>query len=221
MEYLSRHLTDLKNNKQFHFHPKCKKLGITNLSFADDLLLFSRGDNQSVAMLKQRFDQFSTASGLKANLNKSSVYFGGVCNVDQELILQQLGYVKGELPFRYLGVPLTTKMKVTQWQPLIDKIVARISSWTARKLSYAGRVQLIKYVLFGVQSYWSQMFLIPSKVIKLIEAYCRSFMWSGTNVITRRALISWERFCQPKSARGLNILNLKSWNKAAILNLQC
>ncbi|XP_019256492.1 PREDICTED: uncharacterized protein LOC109234906 [Nicotiana attenuata] len=109
---------------------------------------------------------------------------------------------------------------MTQWQPLIDKIVAKISSWTARKLSYAGRVQLIRTVLFGVQSYWSQIFLMPSKVIKLIEAYCRSFMWSGTNVITKRALISWDKVCQPKSAGGLNILNLKSWNKAAILKLQ-
>lgn len=56
MEYLRRLLTDLKNGKQFHFHPKCKKLSITNLSFADDQLLFARGDNQSVAMLKQCFD---------------------------------------------------------------------------------------------------------------------------------------------------------------------
>ncbi|XP_070002790.1 uncharacterized protein LOC142162048 [Nicotiana tabacum] len=109
MEYLSRLLTDLKNNKHFHFHPKCKKLGITHLSFTDDQLLFARGDNQSVAMLKQCLDQFSTSSGLKANLNKSSVYFGRVDKAEQELILQQLGYVKGELPFRYLGVSLTTK----------------------------------------------------------------------------------------------------------------
>lgn len=117
--------------------------------------------------------------------------------------------------------PLTArKMKVTQWQPLIDKIIARISSWSVRKLSYAGRIQLIRVVLFGVQSYWSQMFLIPSKVIKTIEAYCRSFIWSGTNVITKRALISWEKVCKSKSAGGLNILNLKQWNRAAIIKLQ-
>lgn len=61
---------------------------------------------------------------------------------------------------------------------------------------------------------------MSSKVIKLIEAYCRSFMWSGTNVTTKRALISWEKVCQAKSTGGLNILNLKSWNKAAILKLQ-
>lgn len=84
------------------------------MSFADDLLLFARGDNQSVALLQLCFDQFSTASGLKANLNKSSVYFGGVDTIEEALILQQLGYVKGDLPFRYLGVSLTTKkMKVT------------------------------------------------------------------------------------------------------------
>ncbi|XP_075076819.1 uncharacterized protein LOC142163432 [Nicotiana tabacum] len=111
-------------------------------------------------------------------------------------------------------------MKETQWQPLIDKIVARISSWTARKLPYARRIQLIRAVLFGIQSYWSQMFLIPAKVIKTIEAYCRSFMWLGTNVITKRALISWEKVCKPKSVGGLNILNLKQWNRAAILKLQ-
>lgn len=117
--------------------------------------------------------------------------------------------------------PLTArKMKVTQWQPLIDKIIARISSWSVRKLSYAGRIQLIRVVLFGIQSYWSQMFLIPVKVIKTIEAYCRSFIWSGTNEINKRALISWEKVCKPKSAGGLNILNLKQWNRAAILKLQ-
>ncbi|XP_070054488.1 uncharacterized protein [Nicotiana tomentosiformis] len=191
IEYLSRLLTDLKKNRHFHFHPKCKKLGITHLSFADDLLLFVRGDNQSVALLHKCFDQFSIASGLKANLNKSLVYFGRVDTTEHALILHQLGYVKGDLPFRYLGVPLTTKkMTVSQWKPLIDKIVAKISSWTARKMSYAGRIQQIRSVLFGVQLYWYQMFLMPSKVIKLIEAYCRRFMCSGTNVITKRALIS-------------------------------
>nr|XP_016470233.1 PREDICTED: uncharacterized protein LOC107792518 [Nicotiana tabacum] len=136
MEYLSKLLTDPKNNRHFHLHPKCKKLCITHLSFADGLLLFARGDNQSVALLQQCFDQFSTTSRPKANLNKSSVYFGGVDTIEQALILQQLGYVKGDLPFRYLGVPLNTKkMKVTQWQQLINKIETKTSSWTARKLS--------------------------------------------------------------------------------------
>jgi len=124
------------------------------------------------------------------------------------------------MPFRYLGVPLATKkLSIVQWQPLIDRIVAKISSWTAKKLSYAGRVQLVRTVIFGVQAYWAQIFVLPAKVMKIIQAYCRSYIWSGANVITKRALVSWDKVCTPKSAGGLNLVNLKVWNKAAILKM--
>lgn len=71
-------------------------------------------------------------------------------------------------------------------------------------------------MIFGVQSYWSQLFIIPAKVIKLIEAHCRSFLWSGVNTITRKSLIAWEKVCTPKSVGGLNLISTKLWNKAAI-----
>lgn len=75
MEYLNRCLCLLKDSREFHYHPRCKKLNITHVCFADDLLLFSRGDSQSVRSLFTAFEKFSTASGRKANLNKSSIYF--------------------------------------------------------------------------------------------------------------------------------------------------
>ncbi|OIT26379.1 hypothetical protein A4A49_56174, partial [Nicotiana attenuata] len=87
--------------------------------------------------LHQCFNQFSDASVLKANLGKRSVYFGGVRRDNIERIQHELGFSTGELPFRYLGVPLPTKkLSLLQWQSLIEKIVAKISSWTAKKLSY-------------------------------------------------------------------------------------
>ncbi|XP_070014693.1 uncharacterized protein [Nicotiana sylvestris] len=49
-----------------------------------------------------------------------------------------------------------------------------------------------------------------------IEAYCRSYLWSGTNTITRKALIAWDKVCTPKSIGGLGLLNIRLWNKAAI-----
>ncbi|XP_016509259.2 uncharacterized protein LOC107826746 [Nicotiana tabacum] len=95
-------------------------------------------------------------------------------------------------------------------------MVARITSWTAKKLSYAGRAQLIQTVLFSIQAYWSQLFAIPSKVLNTIEAYCRSYLWSGTNTITRKALLAWEKVCTPKSVGGLGLINMRLWNRAAI-----
>nr|XP_016474527.1 PREDICTED: uncharacterized protein LOC107796285 [Nicotiana tabacum] len=73
MEYLSRKLHELRDDKSFNFHPKCAKLKIAHLSFADDLLLFSRGDLKSVNALHQAFKQFLEASGLQAYLHKSSI----------------------------------------------------------------------------------------------------------------------------------------------------
>ena len=42
LEYLSRSLKDLKDNRDFNYHPMCKDLNNSYLAFADDLMLFSR-----------------------------------------------------------------------------------------------------------------------------------------------------------------------------------
>lgn len=176
MEYLSRILGDVDKQTGFKYHPKCAKQKISHLSFADDLLLVARGDLSSTLALNNCFQIFTGASGLKANKNKSSIYFGGVRLEEQHDILHQVGFTKGELPFKYLGVPLDTKkLKTIQWYPLVEKIVARIKSWTTKKLSYAGRIRLVGSVLFGIQAYWSQLFVLPAKIMKLIEGHCRSY----------------------------------------------
>lgn len=203
MDYLNRCLSSLKDNALFQYHPRCKKLNITHVCFADDLLLFSRGDANSVRELYKAFQLFSTTSGLKANLNKSSIYFGGVCPDVQHGILEEFQFVRGDFPFKYLGVPLSTKkLSVMQCQPLILKVLQRINSWTAKLLSYAGRLQLIRAVLLNVQTYWSQVFLIPKKVLHIIQMACRCFLWSGSAGVTKRALVAWERLCLPKVNGG-------------------
>ncbi|XP_070014563.1 uncharacterized protein LOC142175548 [Nicotiana tabacum] len=135
-------------------------------------------------------------------------------------IIQKLSYTIGELPFKYLGIPLATKkLSLIQWHPLIEKIVARIFSWTAKKLSYTGRVQLVQTVLFGIQSYWSQLFNLLMKVMKMIAAYCRSYIWPGINTITKKSLVAWDRMCTPKLRGGYGLINLQMWNRAAIAKL--
>lgn len=62
MEYLHRVLLKVKLVLDFNFHPKCERLDIVNLCFADDLLLFVRGDPTSVSILMAQFDSFSRAT---------------------------------------------------------------------------------------------------------------------------------------------------------------
>ncbi|XP_075103570.1 uncharacterized protein LOC142178139 [Nicotiana tabacum] len=129
---------------------------------------------------EEAFMNFSKASGLQANADKISIYLTGISANMKEDILQELGYNEGTLPFQYLGVPLASrKLSINQCLIPVEKITARISCRTSNMLSYSGRLQLIKSVIFGVQSYCAQIFLLPKKVLKMIETTYRTFLWTG------------------------------------------
>lgn len=58
MEYLHISLTKLQLNQNSNF-PRCEKLCIINISFADDLIMFTRGDRLSVSIMMKVFNDFS------------------------------------------------------------------------------------------------------------------------------------------------------------------
>ena len=94
---------------------------------------------------------------------------------------------------RYLGVPLiSTKLTASNCKPLVDRILSRVSSWTARFLSFAGRLQLIKSVLYGIQSFWNGLFILPKAITRHIEQILRQFLWKGPQLGTGGAKVSWE-----------------------------
>ncbi|XP_056687533.1 uncharacterized protein [Spinacia oleracea] len=220
MEYLSRCMKSLVSNPDFNFHPKCEKLQLTHLMFADDLLLFARGDLISLQLIFQAFTCFSKASGLESNMDKTEVYFSGVHQGEQEAIMEALGITKGALPFRYLGVPLaSSKLTIGQCKSLIDKLYTRVTSWVSKKLSYADRLQLVKVILFSLQIYWSQIFMLPKKVVREIERICITYLWTGDTKTSKKSPIAWDSVCKPKVAGGQNVKNFHLWNKAVILKL--
>lgn len=67
-----------------------------------------------------------------------------------------------------------------------------------------------------MQSYWAQMFTLLTKVLQIIEVHYRRFLWSRTNLITKKALVAWNRVCLRKEGGGLNLTNLKCWKNAAL-----
>lgn len=109
MEYLKRFLEILKENPNFNFHLKREKLGITNLCFDDDLLLFSTSDKEYVKLLMDAFDVFSNSTGLKVNPAKCCIYFSGMDNKLKTDIKEMTGFVEGNLSFHYLGVSMSSK----------------------------------------------------------------------------------------------------------------
>ncbi|XP_074265722.1 uncharacterized protein LOC141588167 [Silene latifolia] len=219
MEYLSRILTVVGQQSDFRFHPLCSHLKLNHLLFADDLLLFLKGNALSIMWILRAFATFSAASGLQLNKEKSEIYFNGVHHNTQHDILQISGFVKGSLPFKYLGVPISSKkLTSNEGRKLIDKIVARIRAWGAKHLSYTGRLTLVTSVLQSLHSYWSNIFLIPNCIMNKIDAICRNFLWGDTDLYLRAPAIHWDHCCRPKTKGGLGIKATKFWNKAILGN---
>ncbi|GAB2278053.1 hypothetical protein Dimus_039266 [Dionaea muscipula] len=180
MEYFTRCLRYMSCCRPFGFHPRCKKLGIISVSFADDLMVFFRADHESLDCLREQLKYFKKVSGLEINVSKSSIFFGVIVEEEKGELAVVLGCELGNFPVKYLGVPLASRrLNVGLYLPLVEKITCRISSWAARHLSYAGRLTLIKSVLMGVYNFWAQAFLLPASVIHEVESLCRAFLWSG------------------------------------------
>ncbi|KAH7659613.1 Reverse transcriptase zinc-binding domain-containing protein [Dioscorea alata] len=119
-------------------------------------------DIDSVRIIKDVLLHFQGALGLKPNLQKSYVYFNGAPATVRSGIINLLCFKEGSLPVKYLGIPLfSSRLKKEYCQELISKISARILNWSAKALSYAGRLQLINVVLLSMHSHWSSLFLLP------------------------------------------------------------
>ena len=54
------------------------------------------------------------------------------------------------------------------WEPILDKLKARLSVWRGRFLSLAGRICLIKSVFTALPLFYLSFFKIPESVCKSI-----------------------------------------------------
>lgn len=153
LEYLSRLLKLKTTESDFNFHPKCDVLNISHIFFADDLMLFCRGDTPYVKILVDALTKLSHISGLQVNAVKSSIFTAGIFQGGtQEIheIYNIVGCPEGTLPVRYLGIPLASqRLNVVHYSPFVACIAKYISSWTDLYLSYVGKLEVIHSVTQG------------------------------------------------------------------------
>ena len=74
MNVLSRLLDAAISHKVFMYHPKCKKISLTHLCFADDLLIFSKGNLSSIEGIQNVLKIFYQFSSLQLNYVKSEIF---------------------------------------------------------------------------------------------------------------------------------------------------
>lgn len=111
---------------------------------------------------------------------------------DNKLILvaARLNCKVDYLPIMYLGLLLGGyPKKEAFWQPIIGKIQEKLDKWKRYNLSRGGHVTLCKPVLSRLPTYYMSIFLMPKKVISIIEHMMRNFFWEGNKGRKRNHLV--------------------------------
>ncbi|KAF7123866.1 hypothetical protein RHSIM_Rhsim12G0101000 [Rhododendron simsii] len=75
MEVLTTLLKEKSHLPDFHFHWRCKDNQLINLCFADDLMMFYKGELPYIKHIRNALTEFEALSGLSPSPGKSSIFF--------------------------------------------------------------------------------------------------------------------------------------------------
>ena len=114
---------------------------------------------------------FEEVSGLKVNFQKSLLTRVNISDSWLTEASLVMNCRKGTLPFVFFGLPIGgDSRKLNFWKPIIDRIVARLSSWNNKFLSFGGRLVLLKSVMSSPPVYFLSFFKAPTGIISSIKS---------------------------------------------------
>lgn len=119
---------------------------------------------------------------------------------------------------KYLGVPsVVGRSKKSTFSYVKERVWKRISSWSSRSLSRAGKEIMVKSVLQSIPSYVMSTYLLPTSVCEEIERMMNAFWWgSGADHAKGIRWMSWEHLSIPKSRGGMSFRRLHDFNLAML-----
>ncbi|KAK5813591.1 hypothetical protein PVK06_029042 [Gossypium arboreum] len=164
-------------------------------------------DEQYKRILKEILNDFCELLGHKVNSRKTTIYFSrGVEESLANRLSTLLSFREVDDLGRYLVILLFHK-RVTNstLHFVIDKVCAKLQSWDAHQLYFAGRVTLVQSVLLAIPSYFMQSMMITRQICDEIECLVKRFIWGTTDGKKKMSLVSWDFICQPKWCGGLGM----------------
>jgi hypothetical protein len=191
--------------------------GIISLQYADDTLLFLENNLEKANNLKCLLICFEQMSGMKINYNKSDLLTIVLEEDEANRFAKIFCCKRSDFPIKYLDVPVYyTKLRRQDLQPIIDKIIKRISGWKGRLLSYVGRLTLLKACLASIPIYSLSVIKFSRWAIDMINSQMGHFLWNDSVDHHRYHLANWQLVSQKMDVGGLGIPGMRSLNLALL-----
>ena len=103
-DVLSRSITKLVEQGRVSLISSSRHHNIpSHVLYADDVMIFCKGNIASVNALKDLFIMYANVSGQYINPSKSTIYAGSLSQGRLNYLVNHLGFQAGEFPFNYLG----------------------------------------------------------------------------------------------------------------------
>lgn len=177
VEVLSLLLNDVFNNNRLSgFQVVEGGTIVSHLQFADDTIIFLDASAIEVRRLFIILMLFEVLTGLKLNLEKSSMISVGADDLVVELS-SEFGCKVEFLPVSYLGMPIGAGRRCTLiWEIIIQRMQKKIAPWKRKFLNKAGRLVLIRSSLESLVVYYMSFLVIPASIEKKLNTIMRKFL---------------------------------------------
>jgi hypothetical protein len=176
-------------------------------AYADDVTI-AVANRSSAKRALEIIENFGKCSGLKLNKSKTEIMQIGREDVD---------IVSG------LGLSRVGKMKVTgvvlgwdredveedNFKPALDKLARVLNMWKGRNLSVLGRVMAVKAQALSLFQFLGSIITVPEKIILKINKLIYSFVWKGSDRISRTEA------AKPLNKGGIGLHNIKDILRAS------
>uniref|UniRef100_A0A8C5MWK9 Reverse transcriptase domain-containing protein n=1 Tax=Leptobrachium leishanense TaxID=445787 RepID=A0A8C5MWK9_9ANUR len=186
-------------------------------AYADDLLFYVTNPLASLPEVVKEFQTYGALSNLKLNMDKSEILNINVRGVAERVLRRMHPFVWCTSKMKYLGIWLTNS-PLTLFRenllPLWSEITRNLSEWNTLRVSWMGKISILKMNVLPRLLYLFQTLLIRVPLSFLWEAQsdCSRFIWN-----TSRARISSSTLFRPKTTGGLAVPDLRQYYQSTHL----
>jgi exonuclease III len=184
--------------------------------YADDAVIFTNPKQEDISCIVDILRAFGEATGLRINMQKSTIALIRCADIDVETVLQSFPGPRINFPMRYLGLPLTLgRTRMVHLQYIQDRARARVAGCQGRLMNVAGRRELVRSVLTSLPVYLLTVIKAPKQFIKELDKIRRKFLWTGDREMTGgKCKVAWEKTCMPITNGGAGIINMDKFSRA-------